>query len=81
MVEDLSLRRIERRFWFCEHWRAIDKLLVRSIALNISQYNHYSLVISFSNYHHKYYFVNISSINAGREVIEDFSLPRIERRL
>ena len=38
----------------------------------MSQQNHYHLMISFSNHHHMYHFVHISSIKAGREVIEDF---------
>ena len=37
-------------------------------------------MIPFSNHHHVYYFVCISSIKAGREVVEDLSLRRIERR-
>ena len=80
VVEDLSLHRIERRFRFCYRWRAIYKALVRSIALNISGQNQSHLMISLSNHHHLYYFVHVSSIKAGREVVKNVTLRRIEQR-
>ena len=79
MVEYFSLRRIKRRFIFLYNWRAIDAALVRLVALNRSQKNYSHLVISFLNHHHPYYFVRISSIKSGREVVEDLSLRRIEQ--
>ena len=66
-------------FYFYYHWRAIDTSLVRSIALNMSQQNHFHLMISFSNHHRLYFFVHISSIRAGREVVEDLSSRRNEK--
>ena len=80
VVEDLSLRRIDRIFRFFNHWRAINKTLVRSVSLNMSQQNHSNVMISCSNHHHTYYFVYISSIKAGKEVVEYFSFCRINRR-
>ena len=80
VVEDLSLRRIKRRFLFCYHRRDIDRALVRYITLNMSLKNHSHFIISFSKLHHLYYFVHISSIKAGTEVVEDLSFRRIERR-
>ena len=79
MVEYLSSRRIERRFRFCYQYRSIDTALVRLIASNMSQQNHYHIIISFYNHHRLYYFVNIFSIKLGWEVVEDFSLRRIEQ--
>ena len=79
VVEDVSLRRIERIFRFCYHQRDIDTALVRQIALNMSGQNQYNLMISFSNHFHMYYFVHISCIKSGREVVEDLSLRRIQQ--
>ena len=80
VLEDFSLCINERIFWFRYHWRAIDASLVRYIALNMSHQNHSHIMISFSNLHNINYLVHISSIKAGREVVEDFSLRRIERK-
>ena len=80
VVEDLPLRRIEQRFLFFYHYRAIESSLVRSIALKMSQHNHSHLMISVYNHNHIYYFVHIYSIKAGREVAEYFSLRIIKRR-
>ena len=71
VVEYFSLCRIERSFHFCYHWRAIDTDLIRLIALNTSKKNHSHLITSFPNHNHLYYFVQISSIRTGREVVED----------
>ena len=78
--EDLSLRRIERRFRFYYHWRGFDTATVRSIALNMIQQNHSHLMIQFSNHHHMYSLVHICSTKPGTEVVEDLSLHRIEQR-
>ena len=79
VVEDLSQYKIRQKFRFCYHWRAIDTELVRLTALKMSRQNHSHLIISFSNHHHVYSFVHISSIKSGTEVVGDFSLRRIER--
>ena len=76
----MSLLRIERRLRFRYHWRAIDTVLVCSIVLKMCQQKHSRLMISFSNHHHLYSFVNISSIKAGTEVVEYLSMLIIERR-
>ena len=49
------------------------------MALKTSQQNHSHIMIPFSKFHHLYYFVHISSIKAGTEVVEDLSLRRIKR--
>ena len=80
MVEYFSLRRIDQRFIFWYHWRAINTALVCSISLNKSQQNHSHLMIIVSGHFHIYYFVQISSIKTGRGVVGDLSLRRIQRR-
>ena len=77
MVEYLSLRIIERRFLFFYHWRAINTAVVHLISLNMIQQNHSHLMIYYFYHNHLYYFVHISSIKAGRKVVEDFLLRRI----
>ena len=47
VVEDLSLRRIKRRFRFCYHGIDIDTALVCYIELKTSEQNHSYLMISF----------------------------------
>ena len=79
VVEYLSWHKIERRFRFCYHRRAIYTALVRSIKFNTSQKNHSHLMILFSNHHHLYSFVHISSIKAGTEVVEYLSLCGIKQ--
>ena len=78
--DDLLLRTIEQWFRFCCHWRVINTALVYLITLTISQQIHPHLIILFSNHHNIYYFTHISSIKAGREVVEDFPLRIIKRR-
>ena len=58
----------------------MDTLLVRSIVLKTSQQNLFHLMVSFSNHHCLYSLVHVSSIKSGTEVVEDFSLCRIEQR-
>ena len=57
----------------------MDTVLVRPIALKMSQHNHSHLMIPFSNHRHIYYFVHIASIKPGRELVEYLSLHIIER--
>ena len=69
----------ERKFRFHYDWRAIDTALVRLIALKISHQNHSHPMISFSNLHHMYSLVHISSIKAGREMVAYFLWRRIDQ--
>ena len=80
MVDDFLLHKIERRFRFYYNCRPVGTLLVREISSKMSQQNHSHIMVSFPNHRCLYYYVHISSIKVGREVVEDFSLRRIERR-
>ena len=55
-------------------------LWLLSLSLNMSQLNNSHLIKYFSNHRHMYSLVHISSIKSVREVVEDFSLHRIDQR-
>ena len=71
VLEELSLHIIERRFRLCYQYKAINKVLVSLIALNISQQNPSQLMSSFFNHRHIYYLVHISSIETDIGLVED----------
>ena len=73
VVEELTMRRFAEKIQFCYHWISIDKVLLCSIALKMSQHNHSNIMILFNNHCHMYSLVHTFFIKGGTEVVEYFS--------